>query len=87
MTQLSKKIRAATVGLLVSAVIFAAGCSNTAVNQGGEVYYNAKIFTSDDDQPEASALVVKDGKISFVGSSDDALKFARAPRPTTWAAV
>lgn len=76
MTQLSKKIRAATVGLLVSAAIFAAGCSNTAVNQGGEVYYNAKIFTSDDDQPEASALVVKDGKISFVGSSDDALKFA-----------
>ena len=52
MTQLSKKIRAATVGLLVSAAIFAAGCSNTAVNQGGEVYYNAKIFTSDDDQPK-----------------------------------
>ena len=72
MTQLSKKIRAATVGLLVSAAIFAAGCSNTAVNQGGEVYYNAKIFTSDDDQPEASALVVKDGKLEgFFGTAEE----------------
>jgi len=28
---------------------------------------NAKIFTSDKDKPEASALVVKDGKFAYVG--------------------
>ncbi|WP_195267185.1 amidohydrolase [Eubacterium sp. 1001713B170207_170306_E7] len=76
MQKLSRKIRAAAVGLLASSVIFLAGCSNAVVNQGGEVYYNAKVFTSDDEKPEASALVVKDGKITFVGSSTEALKFA-----------
>ena len=32
-----------------------------------KIIKNAKIFTSDKDKPEATALVVKDGKFAYVG--------------------
>jgi len=32
-----------------------------------QIIKNAKIFTSDKDNPQASALVVKDGKFVYVG--------------------
>ncbi|VXB16824.1 conserved hypothetical protein [Flavobacterium sp. 9R] len=47
-------------------------------NQGvAEVYYNGDIITMEGDKPTyAEALVVKDGKIAFVGSEDEAMKQA-----------
>ena len=35
--------------------------------QADQIIKNAKIFTSDEDNPEATALVVKDGKFVYVG--------------------
>lgn len=32
-----------------------------------KIFKNAKIFTSDKDNPQATALVVKDGKFVYVG--------------------
>jgi len=37
-----------------------------------ELYYNANIYTADSDMPEATAMVVEDGKIVFVGNDADA---------------
>jgi len=49
----------------LAALLALASCKN-------EVYYNANIYTSDTENPEATALVVKDGKILFVGNDADA---------------
>ena len=35
-----------------------------------KIIKNAKIFTSDKDNPQATALVVKDGKFIYVGNED-----------------
>ena len=40
------------------------------------VYYNAKVYTADHNMSEASAFVVKDDKIAFVGNDADAIAFA-----------
>jgi len=43
------------------------------------VYYNADIITMEGDSPQyAEAVVVKEGKITFVGASDEAMKVAGA---------
>lgn len=36
------------------------------------LYINGKIFTSDDDRPYAEAMAVKDGRIAWVGTGDEA---------------
>ena len=36
------------------------------------LYINGKIFTSDDDRPYAEAMAVKDGRIAWVGTDDEA---------------
>lgn len=39
-----------------------------------DVYYNAKIYTAEKDMPEATAMVVEDGKIVYVGNDEEALR-------------
>lgn len=48
-------------------------CKNS--NQGDAVYFNGTIITMEDDFPEAEALVVKNGKIIFVGAKNKAQTF------------
>jgi len=53
--------------LVVLAALFAlASCKN-------EVYYNAKIYTADTENAEATAMVVRKDKIAYVGNDDDAI--------------
>jgi len=39
-----------------------------------KIYYNADVLTMDEMLPNAEAVVVKDGKITFVGTNEEALK-------------
>lgn len=55
-------------------VVFSA-CSSGNEDPADMVISNAKIYTVNKDQPEAEAIAVKDGKIIFVGSSEDVKKF------------
>ena len=41
-----------------------------------EVYYNARIYTADTQMPQATAFVVKDGRIAFAGGDAEALAYA-----------
>ena len=54
--------------------------SNTVAKTNGTaaiMYYNGDIITMEGNQPVyAEALVVKDGKILFVGANDEAMKKA-----------
>lgn len=76
MLKLSNKIRTAAAGFTACSLLLASGCAKMPGNQGGTVYYNGKIFTADDSRPEASAVVVKDGIITYVGDDTSARKFA-----------
>lgn len=50
-----------------------------AYGQGSDaVYFNGTILTMEDGQGTAQALAVKDGRITFVGSWDDAQEFITA---------
>lgn len=42
------------------------------MNKYEVLYKNGKFFTSDNDNPYAEAMVVKDGKISWIGMLSDA---------------
>lgn len=54
-----------------------AGSSSATGDNGATMYYNGDILTMEGDQPiYAEAIVVKDGKIAFVGSKDEAMKAA-----------
>ena len=51
--------------------------TGTAASSGATIYSGGKILTMEGDKPEyAEAVVVKDGKIAFVGSKADAEKNA-----------
>jgi predicted amidohydrolase YtcJ len=70
-------------------VLFSSGLAAALVSNGNAwaadpalVLYNAKIYTADDSHPTAEAVVANDGKITFVGSSADALKQAPAGAKT-----
>ncbi len=39
-----------------------------------KIYYNADVLTMDENLPSGEAVVVEDGKITFVGSNEEALK-------------
>ncbi|MCI8608114.1 MAG: amidohydrolase [Firmicutes bacterium] len=43
-------------------------------NRYDVLFQNARIFTSDQDYPEAEVLAVKDGKVAFVGSQEEFLR-------------
>ena len=64
-------LRAGIAALVVSGSAFAA--ADPAL-----VLYNAKVYTADDSKPTAEAVISDGGKITFVGSTADALKQAPA---------
>ena len=68
----------AFITLLLNACTEPAGKTSSATPEGGAVmYFNGDIITMEGDQPQyAEAVVVKDGKIAFVGSKDEAMKAA-----------
>ncbi len=49
---------------------------NINMSENVRVLTNGKIFTSNDNQPWAEAVVIKGNKIAFVGSNEEALKAA-----------
>ncbi len=59
--------------LLFLCCILLLNCKNN--NQGDAVYFGGAIITMEDDLPEAQALVVKNGKIIFVGTKEKAQAF------------
>lgn len=40
-----------------------------------KIYYNGQILTIDDETPTASAVVVENGKIAYVGDCETAKKY------------
>ena len=38
-----------------------------------KIYFNADVLTMDENLPSGEAVVVEDGKITFVGSNDEAM--------------
>jgi predicted amidohydrolase YtcJ len=64
-------LRAAIAALVMSSSALAA--ADPAL-----VLYNAKVYTADDSKPTAEAVISDGGKITFVGSTADALKQAPA---------
>jgi len=61
--------------LLIYILLFTACRDETPeplTGQGEVVYFNGNIYTVNSDQPTASAMIVKDGIITFVGSTIDA---------------
>lgn len=65
--------------ILASILVFSA-CGETQQSSGNSkadlVIVNGNIYTVDNENPKAEAVVVKDGKIVFVGTSDKAKEFA-----------
>lgn len=59
-----------TVGLLLTLY----GCSNP--KETADTVFMGTVLTMEDTFPEAEALAVKDGKILYVGSREEALRFA-----------
>ena len=51
-----------------------AGCS--APEPADRIFTNGIVFTANDSQPRAEAVAVKNGRVIFVGSSDDAGRYA-----------
>lgn len=51
------------------------GC-NSSSKEGDTIYFGGPILTMEDSRPEVEALVVKDGKIAFVGTKAEALKWS-----------
>ncbi|WP_164110276.1 MULTISPECIES: amidohydrolase [Sphingobacterium] len=51
------------------------GC-NSIPKEGDTIYFGGPILTMEDSRPEVEALVVKDGKIVFVGEKAEALKWS-----------
>jgi len=63
--------------LIILGVALFHSCEKTEKLNQATVYYNGDIITMVGEAPEyAEAIVVKDGNISFVGSSDEAMKVA-----------
>jgi predicted amidohydrolase YtcJ len=52
---------------LLAGILFLWGCTHT-MRQADAIYFNGRIVTMNDSMPEASVMVVKDGKIIAVGN-------------------
>jgi predicted amidohydrolase YtcJ len=60
---------------IVTGILF--GVSPLAALAGSLVLFNTSIYTANEKQPRAEAVVATDGRITFVGTTEEALK--RAP--------
>ena len=65
--------------LIVFVLVLFAGCNNATektsvtINAADAIYYGGDILTMEGDSAQyAESIVVKDGKIAFVGSKDEA---------------
>jgi predicted amidohydrolase YtcJ len=63
--------------LLVLAGLLVATSAQAAGTQTPLVLFNTTVYTANDKQPRAEAVVAENGRITFVGSTEEALK--RAP--------
>lgn len=70
---MKKVVSMILVLLIIMATGMFGGCSNTQNNEkmkADKILKNAKIYTSDSDNPQATALVIKDGKFDYVGDEE-----------------
>ncbi|MDO4497841.1 MAG: amidohydrolase [Bacteroidales bacterium] len=63
---------------VAAAMLLMTSCKKAGNEPMREVYYNAKIYTADSLQPEATALVIEEGKIVYVGNDTEALAMVKA---------
>jgi hypothetical protein len=71
-TSPSRQVKAFAILFLLSALNLPA----KAANEGADLLlFNGNIYTVNEKQPRAGAIVVKGGRILFVGSNNDAQKF------------
>lgn len=76
-----KKTKKMKLIVIFLSIILSNSCStkeelsiNTQVKSTQKMYYNGKVYTVNDKQPWAEAIIVKQNKIVFVGSNIDAEK-------------
>ena len=55
-------------------LLFLLIASTSTIARSQEVYYNAKVYTADKKNTDATAFVVMDGKFIYVGNDEQALK-------------
>lgn len=60
--------------LLLAALVCAPNA--VAAPRADLVFVNANVYTGDAKRPKAEAIAVKGGRIAFVGSTDEAKRFA-----------
>ena len=61
--------------IIISSFLFSCENQDRAQTNKTLVFTNGKIYTVNENQPWASAIVVKEGKIIYVGSDQEALNF------------
>jgi predicted amidohydrolase YtcJ len=60
---------------IFAAILILLGCKQQPENSADSIYFGGDIITMEGDSPEyVEAVAVKDGKILFVGSKDEAMK-------------
>ncbi len=60
--------------LIVALVLLAPWFSSCSSGHADVIYFNATIYTMDEQMPMAEAVAVKDGKFIFVGNNDEAME-------------
>jgi len=63
-------------GLIMLGLLVA--CTNETAPSADTVFLNANIYTVNEEQAWAEALAIRDGRIVFVGDTEDALSLAGA---------
>ena len=71
------------IALFLSSIMIGCGNNKENVNIADAVYINGKIYTVNKNNPWAEAVAVKNGKVVFVGSSDDVQSFIGETTITT----
>jgi hypothetical protein len=61
---------------ILAALLFVMGCNQQPENAADSIYFGGDIITMEGDSPiYVEAVAVKDGKLIYVGSKDEAMKF------------
>ena len=71
LNRIPEKIFSLALTILITTILSCQGEKNQQ-NYADMVFTNAKVYTVDESQPWAEAVAVRDGKIVFVGSSEEA---------------